>query len=91
MAKKYIDAERFVEYFGDWYTEEGTEIGFVGPIKDLVFLMPAADVVEVVRCKDCKHWSANTGLPFMSCDKGIINSALNKGLAYCSYGERKDG
>lgn len=44
MAKKYIDAERFVEYFGDWYTEEGTELGFVGPIKDLVFRMPAADV-----------------------------------------------
>lgn len=41
---KYIDAERFVEYFGDWYTEEGTELGYVGPIKDLVFLMPAADV-----------------------------------------------
>lgn len=44
MAKKYIDAERFVEYFGDWYTEEGTELGFVGPIKDLVFRMPAADI-----------------------------------------------
>lgn len=44
MAKKYIDAERFVEYFGDWYTEEGTELGYVGPIKDLVFRMPAADV-----------------------------------------------
>ena len=44
MAKKYIDAERFVEFFGDWYTEEGTEIGYVGPIKDLVFRMPAADI-----------------------------------------------
>ena len=42
MAKKYIDAEDFIERFGDWYTEEGTEIGFIGPIKDLVEQMPAA-------------------------------------------------
>ena len=41
---KYIDAERFVEYFGDWYTEEGTESGFIGTVKDLVEQMPAADV-----------------------------------------------
>ena len=44
MAEKYIDAEEFIERFGDWYTEEGTEIGFVGPIKELVYQMPAADV-----------------------------------------------
>ena len=44
---KYIEAGRFVECFGNWYTEEGTENGFIGTIKDLVEQMPAADVVEV--------------------------------------------
>ena len=82
MAKKYIDAERFVEYFGDWYTEEGTEIGYVGPIKDLVFRMPAADVVEVVRCKDCKWFDA--------CVNGNVFKILDV-EDYCSYGEKKDG
>ena len=79
---KYIDAERFVEYFGDWYTEEGTELGFVGPIKDLVFRMPAADVVEVVRCKDCKWFDA--------CVNGNVFKILDV-EDYCSYGEKKDG
>lgn len=41
---KYIEAGRFVEYYGDWYTEEGTENGFIGQIKDLVEQFPAADV-----------------------------------------------
>lgn len=41
---KYIEAGKFVECFGNWYTEEGTENGFVGTIKDLVKQMPAADV-----------------------------------------------
>lgn len=82
MAKKYIDAERFVEYFGDWYTEEGTELGYVGPIKDLVFRMPAADVVEVVRCKDCKWFDA--------CVNGNVFKILDV-EDYCSYGEKKDG
>ena len=41
---KYIEAGKFVECFGNWYTEDGTENGFVGTIKDLVKQMPAADV-----------------------------------------------
>lgn len=44
---KYIEAGRFLEYYGDWYTEEGTETGFIGPLKDLVEQFPAADVQEV--------------------------------------------
>ena len=47
------------------------------------------DIEKVVLCKDCKYWSPNTGLPL--CLATIIDSAFNKGLAYCSYGERKDG
>lgn len=50
MSKqKYIEAEKFVEHFGDWYTEEGTENGFIGTVKALVEQMPAADVAEL-RC-----------------------------------------
>ena len=85
---KYIDAEEFIERFGDWYTEEGTEIGFIGPIKDLVYQMPAADVVEVLRCKDCQYrYVLNRG------ESSICNllDAQNNGEAYCSYGEKKDG
>lgn len=41
---KFINAEQFVDKYGDWYTEEGTETGFIGTIKYLVEKMPAADI-----------------------------------------------
>ena len=49
---------------------------------------PSADVVEVVRCKDCKYWKSNTDF----CE---FWSALNVAQRTCkndyySYGERKD-
>lgn len=106
MAKKYIDAERFVDYFGDWYTEEGTELGYVGPIKDLVFRMPAADVAEVVRCCKCIYWDRYT-IRHQGNDFRDWNEAECLVLAerdgyneinryteaddFCSRGERKDG
>ena len=93
---KYIDAERFVEYFGDWYTEEGTELGYVGPIKDLVFRMPAADVIEIIRCKDCIYHTGDD-----ECTNGRWNNWSNSyydelypealEMDYCSYGVRKNG
>lgn len=48
--------------------------------------IPAADVVPVVRCKDCKY---NRG------SKKCLNPdsffAVPKDDDFCSYGERKDG
>jgi hypothetical protein len=49
------------------------------------------DAVEVVRCKDCKHFVAPQGVP--CCDNfyglGFPNASGND---FCSYGERnKDG
>ena len=47
-----------------------------------------ADFVEVVRCKDCKHWRTEhdgfCGASYALCE---INNANND---YCSYGERKE-
>lgn len=49
--------------------------------------MPAADVAEVVRCKDCKHRteSGNCGHPR---HYGILPSAYP--YDFCNYGERRD-
>lgn len=53
---KYIEAGKFVECFGNWYTEEGTENGFIGTIKDLVKQVPAADVEPVRRWIPVTDW-----------------------------------
>ena len=50
--------------------------------------MPAADVVEVVRCKGCKHRTetGNCGHPR---HHGILPSAYP--FDFCSCGERRGG
>lgn len=33
---RLVDADKLITEKGDWYTEEGTEEGFIGTVKDLV-------------------------------------------------------
>ena len=53
-----------------------------------------ADVAEVVRCKDCKHWCIQEGNDinqsyFCSRDK-MWCMPTRKAEDFCSYGERKE-
>lgn len=54
-----------------------------------------ADVVEVVRCKDCKHrysydeFDRNTGEIYVCYECGLLNRSFGEDR-FCSYGERKD-
>lgn len=44
------------------------------------------DAVEVIRCKDCKHWQCDDSESY--CDElGIFNTDMN---SYCSYAKRKE-
>ncbi len=55
---------------------------------------PTVDAVEVVRCKDCKHWIRQADFCPFECQ--IFNSAYEttgyhtNADDFCSYGERKD-
>ena len=48
---------------------------------------PAADVVEVVRCKDCVHSCFIRSCSKYECRKGF--GALKFSNDFCSYGERR--
>lgn len=50
----------------------------------------AADVVEVVRCKDCKHWGGVTFGYVCREWSGMTFRNYTKPDYYCSRGERKD-
>lgn len=56
---------------------------------------PAADVVPVVRCKDCKWFVDNNGGEWYGCKMfqvvRITPEDAPKPDDFCSYGERKDG
>ena len=59
-------------------------------VKSLIQKQPAEDVVEVVRCKDCKYWQDNNGgYPHEEC-KWSENETPDLD-DFCSYGERKEG
>lgn len=52
-------------------------------------LIPAADVAQVVRCKDCKHsWEDIGGL---CCSHGVCVDITVPDDFYCAYGIRKEG
>lgn len=54
--------------------------------------MPAADVVPVVRCKDCRHYDMGVCLKIYS-DGNAHPEAWQRRRPedFCSYGERKEG
>ena len=56
-------------------------------VKTLLLRQPAADVAEVVRCRDCVAWKRNVGIvdsPNGHCFEHDIDT---NGQDFCSYGE----
>ena len=49
---------------------------------------PTADVMEVVRCKDCVYFHKKVGIGFGQCSNSKL---LPYPEDFCSYGERKVG
>ena len=82
---RYIDANKLIErlkHNPDFLT--APKHSKDGIIDEIVY-QPTADVVEVVRCKDCKHIETT--------EYGGYCCLKKTGVAYndyCSYGERSE-
>ena len=58
-------------------------------VTDVVCKVPTADVVEVVRCKECKYRKfVDWGMGDCAHPKGSKHIAYD--YHYCSYGERRE-
>lgn len=88
---KYINADEFLQKVQEHHYilrsfDNSKDFGmFDCGIKQVVDKMPAADVVEVVRCKDCIHFNDYND----SCEQcwgGLENPDEDE---FCSRGERK--
>ena len=77
---RYIDADALMELVGRERLDTRERIA------NLIERQPTADVVEVVRCKDCKHGSQYTN-DKVWCSLGATSYRPND---YCSYGERRE-
>ena len=90
---RYIDADEAVKRIKD-YGKAAIDDGrrTLDPVDDIVSLakgidmIPAADVQEVVRCKDCKFWDGEGRCE--ATENGLIRE-FTKPDDFCSYGERK--
>ena len=102
MSKEYIDREAAMKAIENdclelvYYTKEDAI--------QCVKAIPAADVVEVVRCRECKYWGDedgklqdSDGVLFARCKvHNYLIDGRHTGWCptendFCSYGERKEG
>ena len=96
--KKYIDAEavggvldkEYNRYGFGWSAMESHAMSVIDSIYRGIRELPAADVVEVVRCKDCK-WYCKSDPGHPDCDfcKRLICGTIKPDF-YCADGERKE-
>ena len=61
---------------------------------DELTIAPTIDAVEVVRCRDCKHWGRDGNesygyAMFCKANCSLGGQGIKKPDDYCSYGERK--
>lgn len=86
MAKRFIDVDKSIAEIDKGELLVGNNAEWA---KEILLRMPTADVVEVVRCKDCRHFEYsqinNRGLRICQASKMDITEN-----DFCSYGERKE-
>lgn len=89
---EYIDREAAFDAITDIAGKTSTHSAYEAVWKSARTLkkIPTADVVPVVRCKDCKYaqndydgFSTTVGCNMLKCAMGWHS--------FCSYGKRKDG
>lgn len=95
---RYIDADKAVEdarlsYCKDCNSYNGIRCRSCGfdDAMDYIEDAPTADVVEVVRCKDCVYWESVCGRTTGKCESprnGLFYEYTDN-LDFCSYGERQ--
>ena len=84
---EYIEREALMRNLKHFAPEQLTPL-----VESLIQKQPTADVVEVIRCKDCKYRGSRLSVP-----TGVYYSCANYNLPYCkpddycSLGARMDG
>ena len=79
-----------VEFFGGVYIPECFP---ADDAKEIVDQMPTVDAVEVVRCKDCKHYKPQFQGAHRNCTTPYcmrVNTVKVKPDDFCSFGERRE-
>ncbi|MBQ6264916.1 MAG: hypothetical protein IJK60_05645 [Clostridia bacterium] len=91
---KYINADKLIKDLRDNAAEH-----FNSTVNSIIIAQPSADVVEVVRCKDCKYYKCFTKSRYFAPNKACYRQKDNMGNKigfsksdndFCSLGERRE-
>ena len=86
--KRLIDANALYDIVeGKCKTTYGYFLPIYRWFADKVANAPTVDAVEVVRCKDCKHWIRTENGGYCDNPDGLLG--VDKPDDFCSYGERR--
>jgi hypothetical protein len=86
MAKEYIEREAFREFWNKEFRHLYPNDKYLVALANF----PTADVVEVVRCKDCKYYEIHKPSVTLNCERGGRMIPMNPD-DFCSYGAKMDG
>ena len=93
MSKEYIERKKALEKVieVEHYDPELSGVVLHRYIKEIDLKdIPAADVVEVVRCRECKHsYRIDGAKEEYDCAKISAFAKFFPGDHFCGYGERK--
>lgn len=81
--KRYIDAEALLEALPD-------DLPYKGSVKRVLIQAHTADVVEVVRCRECKNYKTPRCAMWFNCSFCGGQWDWCSPNDFCSYGERKE-
>ena len=82
---RYIDADELKKVLDDGYTKHFLSSAELVYVDQMIDNAPTADVVEVVRCEDCRYWENRFDV--MVCN---LTDGMKGASDYCSYGERRE-
>lgn len=87
---RLIDADALIAILEKIADDDGDNYFHIDEITQEIFDAPTVDAVEVVRCKDCKHWKHADGI---GCTDFVKICSLAYYMigedGYCLYGERR--
>lgn len=91
--RKYIDVDAMKKLLQNLAHDDWNQITCTTwaeafeEVADMIDGTPTADVVEIVRCKDCKH---NPKYEWFTCPAAGLNEKQRPETAWCWKGERKE-
>ena len=95
MMARLIDADAIIDFIDMGHTRNPLETCFSE--RDVVDMLESAstvDAVEVVRCRDCKHYRPQKKSAHWENRANYCNRVVTIKVQpddFCSYGERKEG